>query len=230
MKWKQTPLGSLAALAGITTLTFPLAVFAAGAVALSPRTASAAPPEPCSTAEPLVEQGVADHDPQVSVTPNKGPGGSSAQLHIWNFLPDQSVNAIFRSAGDPVVAQGTVGSNGEAYLNFTVPSAPDGVYWILVAQENRTCVHAAVHFTIGQVPPPTPTSPPPTATPTRPAASATPIAPTPTVTVTVIPPVAGSGNTGGSGSGANSGLILIALAIASTGFGLLGLGYSRKTR
>jgi len=228
MKWKETPLGSLAALAGITTLTFLLAVFAAGAVALSPRTASAAPPEPCSTAEPLIEQGVADHEPTVSVSPNKGPAGSSAQLHIWNFLPNQTVNAIFRSAGDPVVAQGTVDAGGEAYLTFTVPNAPDGVYWILVAQENRTCVHAAVHFTIGQVPVPTPTSPPPTSTPTKPAASATPIAPTPTVTV--VPPVAGSGNNGGSDSGANGGLILIALAIASTGFGLLGLGYSRKTR
>lgn len=230
MKCKKTPLGSLAALAGITTLTFLLAMFAAGVMALSPRTASAAPPEPCSTAEPLIEQGVADHEPTVSVTPNKGPAGSTAQLHIWNFLPNQSVNAIFRSAGDPVVAQGTVGADGEAYMNFTVPNAPDGVYWILVAQENRTCVHAAVHFTIGQVPPPTPTAPPPTATPTKPSVSATPIAPTATPTVKVAPPVAGSGNSGSGGTGANGGLILIALAIASTGFGLLGLGYSRKTR
>ncbi|MCZ2110177.1 MAG: hypothetical protein LC118_11530 [Dehalococcoidia bacterium] len=227
MKWKEAPGRSLAAVAGITTLAFLLAVFAAGVVALSPRTASAAPPEPCSTAEPLIQAGVADYQPQVSVSPNKGPGGSTAQLHIWNFLPDQAVNAIFRSAGDPVVAQGTVGANGEAYLNFTVPQAPDGVYWILVAQENRTCVHAAVHFTIGQVPPPTPTVAPPTPT-TPPLASATPIAPKPTVTV--VPPVTGSGDTGGTDSGANSGLLLIALAIASTGFGLLGLGYSRRSR
>ena len=215
----------------MTAATFLLALMAAGVLALAPRSASAAPPEPCSTAEAQLEQGFISHDPSVSVNPAKGPSGSSAQLHIWNFLPNQAVSAIFRSAGDPVVASGTVDAGGEAYLTFTVPQAPDGVYWVLVAQENRTCVHAAVHFTIGQVPPPTPTQPPPTATPTRPASptvTLTAAPSTPVATPTIAPPVAGSGNGSGGPGGANSGLVVLALAMATAGFGILGVAYGRK--
>jgi len=116
-----------------------------------------------------------------------GPSGSAATLHLWNFLPEQEVNATFRVTGDPIVATGTTDAQGEAYLTFTVPQAPDGVYWILAHQVNRTCVHASVHFRIGTVPPtPTPTTPPPLPT-------VTPTIPPPAISPTPLPPVAGSG-------------------------------------
>ncbi|MEP7215218.1 MAG: hypothetical protein ABI782_03145 [Anaerolineaceae bacterium] len=213
------------------------AVFLAffGAVALAQGsgptgTAYAATPEPCSTQEPQVSAQQLGHEPSVSVTPNLGPSGSSATIHVYNFLPNQDVNAIFRVAGDPVVARGKTDANGEAYLTFTVPTAPDGSYYILAAQDNRTCVHASTRFQIG--PAPTPRPNPPTATPT-PAASATPIAPTatptkPAVLPTPVLPSTGTGPDSGSGLHVNLFLALIALVVTASGFAVLGLSGSRR--
>ncbi len=205
------------------------AAFLLAYVAGAPRSAEAAPPEPCSTSvagaavEPLLS-----HDPTVSVTPNRGPSGTSATLHAWNFLPGQSVNAIFRVTGDPVVATGTVDSQGEAYLQFTVPTAPDGTYWILVAQENRTCVHAAVHFTIGANPP-TPTPVPPTATPTTPPTTTTPTTPIVSPTAPPQPPVAGSGTLGNAWV-LNSGFAALGLFVMAAGFSFLSLTRRKPDR
>lgn len=178
--------------------------------------AAAAAPEPCSTSVSSLSIEQLIQEPSVSVTPNKGPSGTKAELHIWNFLPNQSVSAIFRVSGDPVVASGTVGANGEAYLTFTVPQGPNGVYWILVAQENRTCVHAAVHFEIGEVPP----TAAPTSTPVPPS-TPTPIPPTPvpaTPTPQPAPPIAGSG------SGPAS--LLLNPLVAAAGFFTMASGFS----
>lgn len=191
--------------------------------AASPRSAQAAPVEPCSTAVPGQSiQRLISSDPSVSVQPNLGPSGSQATLHVWNFLPNQSVSAIFRVTGDPVVATGTIDASGQAYLPFTVPQAPNGTYWILVAQENRTCVHAAVHFTIGPTPPVTPTVPPPP-TPTLPPP------PTPAISPTAPPqpPVAGTGSTTGD-LGIDAGLAAIAFFAMAAGFGTLAV--ARRTR
>ena len=198
------------------------AAFFIAYVAGAPRSAGAAPPEPCSTsvAGLSIEQ-LISHDPAVSVTPNRGPSGTSASLHLWNFLPGQSVNAILRVTGDPVVATGTVDSQGEAYLQFTVPTAADGTYWILVAQENRTCVHAAVHFQIGANPP-TPTPVPPTATPTTP-----PTTPVASPTAPPQPPVAGSGSLGNAWV-LNSGFAALGLFVMASGFSLLSLTQRRR--
>ncbi len=213
-----------------------------GAVVLAqgsqPGTAYAANPEPCSTQEPQVSAQQLGREPTVSVTPNLGPSGSSAVLHAYNFLPNEDVNAIFRVIGDPVVATGKTNAAGEAFLTFTVPTAPDGVYVILVAQANRTCVHASVHFRIGAAPPtatprPANTPTPTAATPTTPAASATPIATgTPVATATptrpaVLPtPVLPSTGTGPGGSGGlqfNLLLALVALMVTASGFAVLGV-------
>ncbi|MEP6871614.1 MAG: hypothetical protein ABI939_07155 [Anaerolineaceae bacterium] len=214
-----------------------------GAVALaqgtSPTgTAYAATPEPCSTQAPQVSAQQLGSEPSVSVTPNLGPSGSSATIHVYNFLPNQDVNAIFRVAGDPVVGRGKTDANGEAYLTFTVPTAPDGSYYILAAQDNRTCVHASTRFQIG--PAPTPRPNPPTATPT-PAASATPIvpiaSPTPIATATptrpaVLPtpvlPSTGTGPGSGGGLQVNLFLGLIALVVTASGFAVLGLSGVRR--
>ena len=206
-----------------------------GAVALaqgtSPTgTAYAATPEPCSTQEPQVSAQQLGTEPSVSVTPNLGPSGSSATIHVYNFLPNQDVNAIFRVAGDPVVARGKTDANGEAYLTFTVPTAPDGSYYILAAQDNRTCVHASTRFQIG--PAPTPRPNPPTLTPT-PAASATPIAPTatptkPTALPTPVLPSTGTGPGSGGGLQVNLFLGLIALVVTASGFAVLGLSGARR--
>ncbi len=163
------------------------ALFIANAVR-QPTSIQAAAPEPCTTSSDAVAAAAVpiSQDPSLSVYPDKGPSGSSSTLHLWNFLPDQKVNAILRVTGDPVVATGTTDALGEAYLKFTVPQAADGVYWILAAQIERTCVHASVRFQIGTVPPtPTTTPPPPTVTPT---------VPPPVVTPTPKPPIAGSGS------------------------------------
>lgn len=208
--------------------------------AQQPNEARADTPEPCSTSVPGIDQltdGVSAaqvpilHEPTVSVSPIKGPSGSSATLHITNFLPGQKVIAIFRVVGDPVVASGDTNAQGEAFLTFTVPTAPDGVYWILAAQENRTCVHAAVHFEIGQVPV-TPTSTPRPATPTPPVtptpglAAATPTA-TPTATPRV--PVAGSGIDGGTVGGLNYGMAAAGFWVASAGFVFLAFAKRRRS-
>ena len=179
--------------------------------------AAAAAPEPCSTSVASLSIESLVQEPSVSVTPDLGPSGTQAVLHIWNFLPNQTVTAIFRIAGDPVVATGTVGANGEAYLNFTVPQGPNGVYWILVAQENRTCVHAAVHYTIGLAPtpvPPTATPVPPTPTVVPPTATVVPPTPTPQPA----PPVAG----GGSGPAD----LLLNPIVAAVGFFTMASGFS----
>ena len=215
IKWRRLRLISAVSM-GVVAMSAALFTASLGGTAKS---AQAAPPEPCSTsvAGLSIEQ-LVSHDPSVSVTPNKGPSGTSASLHLWNFLPGQSVNAIFRITGDPVVATGTVDSNGEATLLFTVPTGPDGTYWILVAQENRTCVHAAVHFQIGQVPP-TPTPNPPTATPTNPP---TPTAPAVSPTAPPQPPVAGSGS-GVNRLVINSSIAAAGLFVMASGFSLLSL-------
>jgi hypothetical protein len=202
------------------------AAFFAAYVASMPKSVEAAPPEPCSTsvAGLSIEQ-LVSHDPTVSVEPNRGPAGTSASLHLWNFLPGQAVSAIFRVAGDPVVATGTVDSQGQAYLQFTVPSAADGTYWILVAQENRTCVHAAVHFQIGANPP-TPTPVRPTATPTAPPTSIPPT-PVPSPTAPPQPPVAGSGSSGSSLI-LNSGIAALGLFVTASGF--LVLSFTQRRR
>ena len=198
--------------------------------ATTSQSAQAAPLEPCSTATPAsnVERFVSTA-PTVSVSPNLGPSGSQAVLHAYNFLPNQEVTAIFRVTGDPVVASGTIDANGEAYLTFTVPQAPNGTYWILVAQANRTCVHAAVHFTIGPAPTATPTLPPPTATPTLPppATPATPATPVISPTAPPAPPVAGLGG-GTSNLGIDAGLASIAFFAMAAGFGTLAV--ARRTR
>lgn len=196
------------------------------AVTLHERAApAAAAPEPCSTELAGQVSAQAVNDPMVSVSPISGPGGTAAQLHLWNFLPDQAVNAIFRSDGSPVVATGTTDARGEAYLNFTVPSAPNGVYWILVAQDNRTCVHASVRF---QIAPATPTPVPPTPTVAPP--TPTVVAPTPvppTATPTPRPPVSGSGVDGGPISGQMQfTTVLVALLLASSG--LIAVGAVRR--
>ena len=215
-----------------------LAFFGAAALAAGGQpggTAYAATPEPCSTQEAQVSAQAIGLEPTVSVTPNLGPSGSSATLHAYNFLPDQDVTAIFRVIGDPVVATGKTDANGEAYLKFTVPTAPDGSYYILVAQANRTCVHASVRFQIGPVPPTA--TPRPTNTPT-PAISATPGPQTPTATATATPttpavlptpvlPKTGTG-TGSGGLQVNLLLAIFALAVTATGFGVLGIAGSRR--
>lgn len=205
--------------------------------AQQPNQASAETPEPCSTSVPGIDQlseGVSAaqvpilHEPTVTVAPIKGPSGSSATLHITNFLPGQKVIAIFRVIGDPVVASGDTNAQGEAFLTFTVPSAPDGVYWILAAQENRTCVHAAVHFEIGQVPA-TPTSTPRPATPTPVAPTPTLAVATPTATATPGIPVLGSGISGATGSGPISyGMAAAGCWVACAGFVFLALGRRRQ--
>jgi hypothetical protein len=198
--------------------------------AQQPSAARADTPEPCSTSVPGVSASFLPvlHEPTLSVAPIKGPSGSSATLHLTNFLPNQPVNAIFRVIGDPVVATGTTDALGEAYLPFTVPTAPDGVYWILAAQENRTCVHAAVHFEIGQVPPtPTSTPRPPTATTVAPTPT-TPTTPPPTATPQI--PVLGSG-AGASGGSAplNFGMAAAGCWVASAGFVFLVFGRRRRS-
>jgi hypothetical protein len=193
--------------------------------AQQPSAARADTPEPCSTSVPGVSASFLPitHEPTLSVAPIKGPSGSSATLHLTNFLPNQSVNAIFRVIGDPVVATGTTDAQGEAYLLFTVPTAPDGVYWILAAQENRTCVHAAVHFEIGQVPP-TPTSTPRPPTPVAPTPT-TPPPPTPTPQI----PVLGSGPGAPGGSAPlNFGMAAAGCWVASVGFVFLAFGKRRR--
>ena len=203
-----------------------------GAVVLAqgsqPGTAYAATPEPCSTQEPQVSAQQLGHEPTVSVTPNLGPSGSKAVLHAYNFLPNEDVNAIFRVIGDPVVSTGKTDAAGEAFLTFTVPTAPDGVYVILVAQANRTCIHASVHFQIGAAPPTaTPRPSTPTAVATTPAASATPIAtatPTkPAVLPTPVLPSTGTGPGSDSGMQVNLLLALVALTVTASGFAVLGL-------
>ena len=195
--------------------------------------AYAATPEPCSTVAPQVSAQQLGAEPSVSVTPNLGPSGSSATIRVYNFLPDQDVNAIFRVSGDPVVARGKTDANGEASLTFTVPTAPNGSYYILAAQDNRTCIHASTIFTIGPVPPtvtPSPrptntpaatpiatTTPNPTATPTKPAALPTPIL-----------PKAGNGLDSGSGLQVNLFMAVVALAVTASGFAVLGLSAARR--
>ncbi|MCC6382936.1 MAG: hypothetical protein IT304_10545 [Dehalococcoidia bacterium] len=203
-----------------------VAAFAA-VVALHERAApAAAAPEPCSTELAGVVSAQALNDPMVSVSPISGPGGTSAQLHLWNFLPDQDVNAIFRSDGSPVVATGKTDAQGQAYLNFTVPNAPNGVYWILVAQDNRTCVHASVRF---QIAPVTPT-PVPSVTPTVVPPTPTQVAPTPappTVTPTPRPPISGSGTASTPLSGPMQfTAVLVVLLLASSG--LIAVGVVRR--
>ena len=215
---------------GLLAATAVLALFGAVALArggtLAAGTAYAATPEPCSTTEPQVSAQTIGQDPTVSVTPNLGPSGSSATIHVYNFLPDQDVNAIFRVIGDPVVATGKTDANGEAYLTFTVPTAADGSYYILVAQANRTCVHDSTRFQIGAAPPtatprpstPTPV-PPTTATPTKPA-----ILPTPVI------PATGTGLENGGGLQVNLFLALTALVVTASGFAVLGLSGARRKR
>lgn len=221
----------------LATGAVALAVF--GAVALGQGigpagTAYAATPEPCSTQEPQVAAQQLGQEPSVSVTPNLGPSGSSATIHVYNFLPNQDVNVIFRVAGDPVVAKGKTDANGEAYLTFTVPTAADGSYYILAAQDNRTCVHASVRFQIGAAPPTA--TPRPANTPTAtatPAASATPIAPTATPTrpaalPTPVLPATGTGLGSGGGLQVNLSLALVALVVTASGFAVLGLAGVRR--
>ena len=207
-----------------------------GAVALAQGTgptgtAYAATPEPCSTQQPLVSAQSLGDDPTISVTPNLGPSGSSATIHIYNFLPGQDVNAIFRVIGDPVVAKGKTDANGEAYLTFTVPTAPDGSYYILAAQDNRTCVHASTRFQIGPAPTPRPNTPTPAASAT-PIATATPIPTatptTPAVVPTPVRPSAGTGLESGNGMQFNLFLALVALAVTASGFAVLGLAGVRR--
>ena len=201
-------------------------------------TAYAATPAPCSTVEPQVAAQQLGNEPAASVTPNLGPSGSSATIHAYNFLPNENVNAIFRVAGDPVVAKGKTDANGEAFLTFTVPTAPDGSYYILVAQDNRTCVHASVRFQIGAVPPtatPRPANTPtPTPAATPPAATTTAI-PTPSPTATrpaILPtpvlPATGNGAGGGGGVQVNLFLAFVALSVTAAGFGVLGLAGARR--
>jgi hypothetical protein len=205
--------------------------------AQQPAPATAATPEPCSTSVPGIDQlsGVSAaqvpvlHEPTVSVAPNKGPSGSKATLSLTNFLPNQPVQAIFRVTGDPVVASGTTDAAGEATLTFTVPTAPDGVYWILVAQENRTCVHAAVHFEIGQVPPtPTNTPRPATATPVVPTPTPAIALATPTATPTPRVPVLGSGISGGGNPPLNYTVAAAGCWIACAGLIFMTLGNRRR--
>ncbi len=201
-------------------------------------TAYAATPEPCSTQEPLVSAQALGRDPTISVTPNLGPSGSSATIHIYNFLPGQDVNAIFRVIGDPVVAKGKTDANGEAYLTFTVPTAPDGSYFILAAQDNRTCVHASTRFQIGPAPTPRPNTPTPAASATPILATATPIPTTtamptatpttPAVVPTPVRPSAGTGLESGNGMQFNLFLALVALAVTASGFAVLGLAGVRR--
>jgi len=174
-----------------------------------PSSLQAAGPEPCTpSGDAVVAAAIPiNQDPSLSVYPDMGPSGSSSTLHLWNFLPDQKVSAIFRVIGDPVVATGTTDAQGEAYLNFTVPTGPDGVYWILASQDNRACVHASAHFQIGTVPPtPTRTVPEPTPSPT-----------VPVLTPTPQPPVAGSG--------AGTSTAVMDFTIAAAGFWLAAAGF-----
>lgn len=181
-------IGALAALAPFVIVT--------GASATAPQPAA----EPC-TSGPIGFRLSQVGQPSASVNPVRGPGGTRGTIAVRNFLPNEEVQAIFRSTGDPVVASGKVGADGRLVMDFTVPNAPDGEYWILVAQANRTCVHAAVRFTIGAVTP-TPTA---TATPTRPPtlppATATATTPPPPATPTPVPPTPRPPTAGGGGAG-----------------------------
>lgn len=199
-------------------------------------TAYAATPAPCSTVEPQVAAQQLGNEPAVSVTPNLGPSGSSATIHAYNFLPNENVNAIFRVVGDPVVAKGKTDANGEAFLTFTVPTAPDGSYYILVAQDNRTCVHASVRFQIGAAPPtatpraantPTPAATPPAATTTA-IPTPSPTATRPAILPTPVLPATGNGAGGGGGVQVNLFLAFVALSVTAAGFGVLGLAGARR--
>jgi len=122
-------------------------------------------------------------EPTISLSPISGPSGTQVTLRYRNFDPGDPLKVIFRSAGDPVVATGTADADGEGRLVFTVPSAPDGLYWVYVE------CHTAAHFRIGPVTPTVTSSPTQTATPTNtPAVTRTPAPPTPVNTVAPPPP------------------------------------------
>lgn len=191
-------------------------------------------PEPCTPSgiQPRLSAAYGT-DPTASVSPVQGPAGSTATIHVWNFLPGQDVSAIMRIAGDPVIAKGATDENGEAYLQFIVPTASEGSYWIFAFQENRTCVHAAVHFRVGPAfPNPTP-APTQTPTPVRPVPPTIP--PPPTATPARPTPVAPAAGTGGADSGlfgnasANLVGLVAGLALVSAGFAALGRNRRRRT-
>jgi hypothetical protein len=229
----------LALLSGIaSSLMLPLAVSAAPLPAIEPCTPSGQVAgdsvESASDLPPVT-------DPTVSVSPISGPSGTTATRHLTHFVANLPVRAIFRTIGDPVVATGTTDATGGLYLDFTVPQAPNGSYYILVQGVERTCVHAATVFQIAPLTPtPVPTSTPiatptrvVTATPTAPstAVPATPTAMAPTqapatptvVRPTPVAPLAGSGP-GGSGTsfGLDFSVIALGIMLVGAGFGLLG--------
>ena len=171
-------------------------------------------------------------EPTISLSPISGPSGTQVTLRYRNFDPGDPLKVIFRSAGDPVVATGTADADGEGRLVFTVPSAPDGLYWVYVE------CHTAAHFRIGPVTPTVTSSPTQSATPTNtPAVTRTPAPPTPVNTVappppTPLAPVAGEGLAASSSATSQFNLFALAaaLAMAAAGFGSLGLGANITAR
>lgn len=164
----------------------------------------------------------ADAPPTISLNPISGPAGTQVTLRYRNFRAGDPIKVIFRVTGDPVVASGVAEADGEGRITFTVPPAPDGVYWVYVE------CHTAAHFRVGPVTPTVTSSPTQTATPTRTPAVTTTPAP-PAVQPTVVPPTpvapfAGDGQVSPAPSGMNLTVLLAALVGVAAGLGTVGTG------